>query len=63
MWISDVMRDGINEVLDYLEDDDTYKDMRQEIAVAVVAMERLRLTPGFDILPGLRCRLARLRPL
>jgi hypothetical protein len=47
--ISDVMRDGVDQVLDYLKDDDTYKGAEKEIAIAVVAMERLRLTPRFDI--------------
>lgn len=44
IMIVDVMINGISEILDYLDDDkDAYKDTQQDIAVAVVAMERLRL--------------------
>lgn len=52
MSISDVMSEGVKKVLRYLEDDSMYANSRKEIAVAVVAMERLRLTPGFDIVPA-----------
>ena len=53
MGISDVLGDGQAEILDYL-DLGLYGERKDwaDIAVAVLAMDKLRLSPGFDVPPG-----------
>jgi hypothetical protein len=50
--ISDVLSDAVSDILDYLKDDHDYSGDRQQIAEVVLAMDRLRLSPGFDTPPN-----------
>jgi hypothetical protein len=53
MAISDVLFDAREEILGYL-DTGHYGERKDwaDIAVAVLAMDRLRLSPGFDVRPN-----------
>lgn len=51
--ISDVLFDAREEILGYLKDEDEYggEETRQRIGEVILAMDKLRISPGFDLPP------------